>query len=219
MTRRRTFSDIAFAADTDNADLPVEWARDVATQVLEWTWQAFDQLRENHLLGIDFSQPLDQLERDLTRHHFINLQEVFHTTTEGFCSLFPAMEWPEMESLTTSQAKPPAYDFAFVHVEHRRWAWPIEAKVLPTPGTMSEYVNEIHSKFVGGVAAPLVGESGMLAYLLSGAADTFFVNLEDRLDSALEVIAEFQNRPHRTSTHSRLSAPTLRLHHMVMACR
>lgn len=125
-----------------------------------------------------------------------------------------------MESLSSSQAKPPAYDFAFVHIEHRRWAWPIETKVLPTPGTLSEYVNEIHAKFVGGVAAPLVGEAGMIAYLRSGSADTFFVNLENRLAVALEVVAEFPNRPHRTSTHSRSrpTAPTLRLHHMVMAC-
>lgn len=219
MTRRRTFSDIAFAADTDNAELPVEWARDVATQVLEWTWQAFDQLREKHLQGIDFSQPLDQLERDLTRHHYLDLQQVFHTATEGFCSLFPEREWDEMESLSSSQAKPPAYDFAFVHIEHRRWAWPIEAKVLPTPGTMSEYLNEIHSKFVKGVAAPLVGEAGLIAYLLSGSAETFFDNLDVRLAMALEVVVEFPNRPHRTSTHSRPKAPTLRLHHMVMTCQ
>lgn len=218
MTRRRTFSDIAFAADTDNAELPVEWARGVAAQVLHWTWQAFDQLRNRHLLEFDFSQPLGQLERDLTRHHYLDLQQVFHTATEGFCSLLPEREWDEMESLSSSQAKPPAYDFAFVHIEHRRWAWPIEAKVLPTPGTLSEYVNEIHAKFVGGVAAPLVGEAGMIAYLLSGSAETFFVNLENRLAVALELVAEFPDRPHRTSTHSRPTSPTLRLHHMVMTC-
>ncbi len=218
MTRRRTFSDIAFAADTDNAELPVEWARGVATQVLGWTWQAFDQLRESHFQGVDFSQPLSQLERDLARHHFIDIQRVFHAETDGFCSFVPTSEWPEMETLSSDQAKPPAYDFAFVHIEHRRWAWPIEAKVLPTPGTMSEYVNEIHTKFVGGVAAPLVGEAGMIAYLLSGSVDTFFVNLEDRLEIALELVAEFPNRRHRTSKHSRPTAPTLRLHHMVMAC-
>ncbi|MDA1053177.1 MAG: hypothetical protein O3C40_22215 [Planctomycetota bacterium] len=218
MTRRRTFSDIAFAADTDNPDLPVEWAKDVAVQVLEWTWQAFDQLRVKHFQGVDFSQPLDQLERDLTRHHYVDLQIVFHTATEGFCSLFPEREWDEMESRSTSQAKPPAYDFAFVHIEHRRWAWPIEAKVVKTPKTLGKYVNEIHTKFMGGVAAPLVGEAGMIAYLLSGSAEKFLENLEKPLATALEVITEFSSRPHRTSTHPRPTAPTLRLHHMVMAC-
>lgn len=218
MTRRRTFSDIAFAADRDNADLPVEWARGVASQVLEWTWQAFDELRRKYLLNVDFSRPLDQLERDLSRHHFVNLQQMFFASNDGYCSLAPVSEWPEMESLSSPQAKPPAYDFAFVHVEHRRWAWPIEAKVLPTPGTLSEYVREVQVKFVSGVAAPLVGEAGMIAYLLSGSAETLFANLQDRLAIALETVAEFPDRPHRSSTHSRPSAPTLRLHHLAMVC-
>jgi hypothetical protein len=43
----------------------------------------------------------------------------------------------------------------------------------------------------------------MIAYLLSGSAETFFVNLEDRLAIALEVVAEFPNRPHRIMREKR----------------
>lgn len=218
MTRRHTFSKIAFAGDTTNPDLPVEWARDVTIQVLGWMWQAFDQFRREYLTRVDFRQPLDQLERDLARHHFVDLQQVFHFATDGFSSLIPASEWPEMESLSTPQAKPPAYDFAFVHVEHRRWAWPIEAKVLQTPGSLHEYVSDVRDKFETGVAAPLVGEGGMIAYLLSGTVEAVFTNLQERLSTSLAVVPEFITRPHRASNHARATAPTVRLHHMVMAC-
>jgi len=181
-------------------------------------WRSFDNLRERHLVNIDLTQPLDQLERDLTRHHSIELLLVFAADTDGFTSLVPQHEWDEFESLTSSSAKPPAYDFAFVHVGHRRWAWPIEAKVLPTPGTLADYMRDVRDKFESGIAAPLVGEGGMIGYLLTGTAEAFFENLKDGLSTPLEGVAEFATRSHRASRHSRGTTPALRLHHMIMAC-
>lgn len=218
MADRRTFSSLAFAADTENPDLPIEWAGGAAVQILEWTWRAFDNLREKHLAGVDLSQPLEQLERDITRHHSIELQLVIREEAEGFPSFVFQHEWDEFDSLTSPQAKPPSYDFAFVHVVHRRWAWPIEAKVLPTSGTLAEYIGDVRDKFEAGIAAPLTGEGGMIGYLLSGNADLFFENLRSKHAVLLESVPEFAHRPHRASRHARSPSPALRLHHMIMKC-
>lgn len=216
MTGRRTFSSLAFAADMANPDLPVDWAGGAAIQILDWMWRSFDLLREKHLAGVDLTQPLDQLERDLTRNHFVELQLLFYAETEGLASIQPQREWDEFESLSSAQAKPPAYDFAFIHVDHRRWAWPIEAKVLPTAATMADYLKDVREKFAEGVAAPRVGEGGMIGYLLSGLPEAFLANLESALAQMLELVTEFHTRPHRASRHARDKAPPLRLHHMVM---
>src|ERR1700734_3312929 len=101
MSRRGTFSELAFAGDTQDPNLPVEWARGVAVQILNWIWKAFDRLRSRHLQGIILTQALDQLERDLARNHFIDLQAVFLEDANGFSSIYPSAEWPDMETLSS----------------------------------------------------------------------------------------------------------------------
>lgn len=199
------------------ADLPVQWATSVSGLVLSWTWRAFDRLCE-HLGRIDLTQPVEQLERDLTRNHYLELQTVFAKETRGFAAFSPVHEWPELETRSPSPARPPAYDLGFVHLDRRRWTWPIEAKVVKTPTALHEYVTEIRAKFESGVAAPLVGEGGMIGYLLSGPTSAFFGALEQRLSCRLSVVAEFSDRPHRSSMHQRTQRPDLRLHHMAMLC-
>ncbi|HVC98466.1 MAG TPA: hypothetical protein VND64_32665 [Pirellulales bacterium] len=220
MSRRATFSELRWPDDPFDHDLPIRWASGVATRVLDWTWRAFDLLRAKHLARVDLTQGLEQLERDLTRSHFIEILALFASETSGFPTFFPVPvpEWPELESRTSPSAKPPANDFAFVSYSNRRWTWPIEAKVVPTPGRLGDYLEDVNRKFVGGVAAPLVGEGAMIAYLLTNETDKVFENLARRLEQVLEPVSEFRERPHRTSHHSRATAPDLRLHHMMMEC-
>ena len=215
MTRRPTLSGLLWPDDSQDSDLPQEWARNVAVRVLDWTWRAFDNLASNHLSRIDLAQPLEQLERDLTRNHFMEIQEIWKVETDGFSSLVPFHEWPEMETRSSASARPPAYDLGFTCNQNRRWAWPIEAKVLPTAGTFYEYMRDVE-KFTTGIAAPLVGEGGMIGYLQSGMPNDFFTNLQHHLSEPLSAFTGFTARPHRASSHKRSTAPTLRLHHMVM---
>ena len=67
MTRRPTPSELMWPEDPADFEFPIEWAASVTTQVLDWTWRAFDSLRANHLLRIDLTQALEQVERDLAR--------------------------------------------------------------------------------------------------------------------------------------------------------
>ena len=98
MTRRPTFSELRWPDDPADADLPCQWASSVAMRVLDWTWRAFDALQTNHLMHVNLNQPLEQLERDLTRNHFIEIQRIFGAETDGYQNFVPHHEWPETES-------------------------------------------------------------------------------------------------------------------------
>lgn len=214
MTRHQTLSELLAPDDTIDAALPVEWASGATAQILRWVWLAFDALHAR-LPQVSFSQPLEQLERDLVRLHYLDIQEVWTRDTQGYSSIRPQHEWPEMESRKPPPAMPPSYDLAFVDSTHIRWVWPLEAKVLSTPHALSEYMGDINNKFIPGVAAPLCGEGGMIGYLLSGQADEVFTRLEERYQLKFDLA--LTGRPQRSSQHSRSTAPKLRLHHLVMS--
>jgi hypothetical protein len=175
-------------------------------------------LRTKYLSQIDLTQPLEQLERDLVSHHFFEIQHLFAAETDGYASLVPLHEWPELQSRSSASAKPPANDLAFVSFDNRRWAWAIEAKVVRSPGSLAEYLKDVNEKFVTGIASPLIGEGAMLGYLLNDDVNAAFKNLEGRLGQRLKQFTGFAHRAHRTSDHVRATAPDLRLHHMLMVC-
>lgn len=217
MSRHATLSQSRFPLDGDSLTQAEEWAKTSAFQILDWTWRAFDALQANVLSGADLTKPLEQLERDLAQLHFGEILSLWARETGGECAYSPRHEHPEFETRSPAPAKPPAYDIAFVVNLNSRIAWPIEAKVLKTPGTLSDYLGDT-AKFENGIAAPLVGEGAQIAYLLTGTADEFFANLATRLSSPLEPVPNFSTRAHRVSSHARNRIPDLQLHHMAMKC-
>ena len=218
MTRRPTFSELAWPEGPDDRALAIQWAKASAFRILDWTWRAFDALSASHLSEIDLAQPLEQLERDLVRQHFVEIQILFARETNGYSAIIPQHEWPEMETRTSASAKPPAYDMAFISTANQRWAWPIEAKVIPTPNTLADYLKDVNEKFIAGVASPLIGEGAMIGYLLCDNGQAFVENLAAKLNQPLNPFADFPDRTHRTSEHARSARPNLTLHHMVMEC-
>jgi hypothetical protein len=216
MSRRPTLSEMLWPDDPADADLPVQWAQDVTVQALGWVWRGYDQLRDKHLSRVDLTQPTEQLERNLTFLHFGEIQEIWARETEGFSSVRPGHEIPELEKRSSPSAKPPANDLGFVHTENQRWIWPVEAKVLPTSAALAEYVKDARGKFVAGIAGPFVGEGGMIGYLLKGFPSDVFDKLSHELGQRLLPVSEFKTRQHRSTQHERRDAPFLRLHHMIM---
>ncbi len=220
MTRRQTFSEIAWPEDANNQQAATEWASNIVVQALDWTWRGFDVLHAEHLSNIDMTQPLEQLERDIVRHHYVQILTLWRQEAGGYAAFSPVHEWPEMETRSEPSAKPPSYDLGFVSTAaNQRWALAVEAKVLPTKGQLAEYMKDVNKKFVDGIASPLVGEGGMIGYLLCEETDAVFAGTEKRLRQTLVSPPEFSSRPHRTSSHERTGAPTLRLHHMLMVCQ
>src|ERR1035437_4145539 len=215
MSRCPTPSELAWPMDDESRQQAQEWANGITSQVLDWTWRAFDMVRAGALGNVDLTQPLEQLERDLARHHFCELNMLWAQETGGECAFTPHHEYPELETRSPAPARPPAYDIAFVWNANRRIAWPIEAKVVPTPATLADYLGDV-KKFTDGIAAPLSGIGAQIAYLLTGTTDDFFNNLSTRLSLPLQTLAEFSARAHRVSSHTRKSSPDLELHHMAM---
>lgn len=218
MSRYPTFSELAWPSNADDREMALQWAQGLTVQALDWTWRAFDALSSKRLTHIDPARPLEQLERDLVRHHFVEIQTIFSTETDGFPSFVPHHEWPEMETRTSRSAKPPAYDLAFVSRTNERWAWPIEAKVIPSPRALAEYLKDVNEKFVTGIASPLIGAGAMMGYLLTGSSADVFGKLAQQLGQELNQPPDFVDRAHKTSTHPRSTAPVLSLHHMIMKC-
>lgn len=217
MNRRLTLSEMVWPDDPEDSHLPVEWAESVAVHVLDWVWRGFDTVRDKYLDSVDLtSQTPEQLERNLTELHFLENSLLWARENGGFSSVQPCHESPELESRSSASAKPPAYDLGFVHIENRRWKWPIEAKVLSTAGAVSDYLKDVREKFISGVAAPFVGEGGMIGYLWKGSPSEVFARVANELGQPLLTVAGFETRQHHSSRHERAHAPALRLHHLIM---
>lgn len=219
MNRRPTFSAQRWPMDEQSLEQARSWATGIATHVLDLTWRAFDKLQTEDLQHVDLRQPLDQLERDLTSNHFMHINKLWSQEDEGYSSICPHHEFPEQETRAGGKSRPPAYDLAFVYTENRRIAWPIEAKVLQSPGSVAQYLDDV-DKFVSGKAAPLTGQGGMIAYMLSGHEAELFAEIKRRLKQELLVPAAsvLTCRAHKVSHHARVLAPRLQLHHMAMPC-
>jgi hypothetical protein len=218
MARRRTLSELFWPETPESRNLALEWAATAAFQVLDLTWRGFEHFRDTRLHSFNFYQTPEQMERDLVRIHQIEITVLWAQETGGYSSLVPVHEYPELESRSSAGAKPPSIDLGFAHRENRRWHWPIEAKVVARPSQLTLYITDVE-KFKAGTAAPLVGQGGLIAYLLDGSEDDLFSELQTRLGTSLSVVTGFSSRPHRASIHTRRPFPELQLHHLVMACR
>jgi hypothetical protein len=214
---RPTLSELRWPIDEQSQRQAAEWASEIANQALDWTWRAFDVLKENILSKVDINQPFEQLERDFTRNHFAEIQKLWARETGGESSIEPQAEYPEMESRAPAPAKPPAYDIAFVWSSNRRVAMPFEAKVVPTVNSLAAYLGDT-DKFKNGIAAPLVGDGAQIAYLLLGETDSFWGNLCESIEFAVLAAKEPVVRSQKVSIHSRAKAPKLKLYHLVMYC-
>nr|VFK79377.1 MAG: hypothetical protein BECKSD772D_GA0070982_10472 [Candidatus Kentron sp. SD] len=221
MTRRATLTEMIYPDTPDSAELAMQWAQSATSEILDLIWRGFDAFRANHLSRVNSAQlrASEQPERSLVDLHFQEILLLWKAKTDGYSSFIPHHERPEMASRTSGKAKPPANDMGFVSVANLRWFWAIEAKVIFSPGALAEYLKDVKGKFIPGRGSPLIGDGGMIGYLLRrNGEDTVFGNLAKQLDQTLHPFPRFEDRPHRASRHSRTGAPNLRLHHMMMAC-
>jgi hypothetical protein len=100
--------------------------------------------------------------------------------------------------------------------------WPLEAKVLETPGTLAEYERGVREESLTCRYAPFSGAGAMLGYLLTGRANDALAGIAVRLNCILEPVAVFADRPHCVSSHVRIipagkNYPTnFRCHHLIL---
>jgi hypothetical protein len=197
-----------------------DWSKTASKKLLEYVWKGCDSLASEQLANIPRAEAdnYSHIERSLTQALVPEINRAMPHESP-FCV---QQEVYEFETAVSSQAQPPQYDIAFILYQNQRIVWPIEAKVLPTDGTLSEYVNEVRDNFLTCRYAPFSTEGAILAYLLTGKPAILFRNIEKRLTCVLSDHPDFRDRDHRTSDHQRPVpkdknyAVNFRCHHLVL---
>jgi hypothetical protein len=181
--------------------------------MLGFVWTAYDEMRSNPPLVDD-----RDLERSITQLLEPRIRDAM-TGDEPYYIQHGAFE---RETMAPPPAQPPQYDLAFVLRADERIMWPLEAKVLETPGTLAEYEREIREQYLTCRYAPHTTAGAMLGYLLTGRARDALAKIGAKLNTTLDQLADFPQRPHRASIHKR-KVPTGKLysidfkcHHMIL---
>jgi hypothetical protein len=175
--------------------LAADWCANQSGLLLGFVWQAYDALQVDMPAAVD----RDDLERSLTQM----LEPRIRRAMSGYEPFYVQHGPYERESKMAPPAQPPQYDLAFVLVLDERVLWPLEAKVLRTPGTVSQYVADVRAQYLTCRYAPFASEAAMLGYLLSGEPEDAFRRIALRLRCRLAAHTSFASRPHRVSRHHR----------------
>ena len=183
-----TLTDSAFIA------LATSWMKDPGLQFLSFIWCGYERMR---------TAAPDVDARDLERSITQLLEPRVRDAMSGDEPFYVQHGPFERETMKKPPAQPPEYDLAFVFRADERIMWPIEAKVLETPGNVSDYVRDIREEFLTCRYGPFANSGVMLGYLLSGRADDVFTAIEERLECILYGVVEHPGKPNRVSHHLR----------------
>lgn len=174
--------------------LVTAWSRDQADILLGLVWEGYDSMRAN-MPAVD--------TRDLERSISQLLEPRIDDAMTGYEPFYIQHGSYEHETMAPPPAQPPAYDLAFVLRADERIMWPIEAKVLETPGRVADYERDVRDEFLTCRYAPFSSAGAMLGYLLTGSPADALRAIEAKLSCVLAPVPAFAARPHRVSNHQR----------------
>lgn len=206
-------STLTGAPDAKFLGIASNWGKDYADQLLVYVWEAYDSMRENmpYIHG-------QSLERSITQALELRIGDQM-SGYEPFSIQHGSCEY---ETMATPPAQPPTYDLAFVYRANERFMWPLEAKVLETPGSLAEYERDLREEYLTCRYAPFSDAGAMVGYLLKGKATDALNNIQTKIGCSLNDTPTFVSRPHKTSNHNR-KVPTGKTypsgfccHHLVM---
>ena len=186
------------APDPTFVALACDWMSEPAHWLLGFIWTAYDAMGA-HPPVLD--------TRDLERSITQLLEPRIKDAMTGYEPFYVQHGSFERETMAAPPAQPPAYDLAFVLRADERIMWPLEAKVLETPGTLADYERDVREQYLTCRYAPFSGSGAMLGYLLSGTTSDALARIAKKLGCPLDVVKEFPSRPHRVSNHHR-NVPT-----------
>jgi hypothetical protein len=197
-----------------------QWSDAATNQILDLVWSAHDRLVSRHEVQAAIAEATEDLERGITRLLCFAIDDEL-SGNEPFRLIHGS---PEDESRKRPPARPREYDIAFVMRGNERIAWPLEGKVLETPGSVADYVKTIRERFLTAEYAPFVTVGAMVGYLRSGEPEAAFVAIGEELQVRMAAIRRLKTRPHRLSSHQRQVEKgkrypkQFRCHHLVMDC-
>ena len=194
------------------------WVAGSSDVMLGSIWRAYDALLVSTAIKAALTTAHDDVERGITRLLYFELDNLL-TGDEPFRLLAEA---PEDEARKHPPARPPAYDIAFAMRVNPRIMWALEAKVLPTPATLADYVTTLKKRYLSGDYAPFVSEGAMVGYLLRGCSDEVFAAIAKQLGTRLSKPNQWKTRAHRISAHQRNIPPNkpypkrFHCHHLIL---
>lgn len=172
----------------------VNWMSGCETTFVDHIWTGFETMERR-------SPPIDG--RDLERSITQNLDVMIRDAMSGDEPYYMQHGPYERETMARPPAQPPAYDLAFVFRADPRIMWPIEAKVIETPGAIAHYLADIRDQFLTCRYGPFSPSGAMVAYLLQGQPSDMLENVQARLGNPIEHTQGNDGRAHAKSTHMR----------------
>ncbi len=208
MTRKRNLFQVIYP-DDELFDLAQQsWSEGFIHCCIARLWESWDRLLEEfESNGQDPSRidwmNISQRERALASLQSTHIQEL-QSQEDPFTV---SHEVPEMESLSSDRAMPPAYDFAFQQRGgNRRVLFPVEAKYLADPSDVSRFCSDASDKYLSGKGSPFSSTAVLMGYLLSGEPQDCPSNIESKMNCSLVPNEKFRERPHWNSEHRRSNA-------------
>lgn len=185
-----------------------QWMVNSERQFVRLVWQAYETTH-----GRPIAAEGRDLERSITQLLEPRIRDVMTGDEPFYVQHSPF----EHETMKAPPAQPPAYDLAFVLRADERIMWPLEAKVLETPGQIAAYVQDIQTEFLTCRYAPFSGSGAMLGYLLTGGPDEAFETIAARLSCVLGPVPDSPDKPNRLSRHAR-TVPAGKLYPAEFSC-
>ena len=197
-TKRLTISEARFPVTAEFQHLLSSWAADATLLLLQFIWQGYDYLKDDVLDQVDSGSSDEDLERSVTQLLEPRVRRAM--TGEPFEIQHGSYEH---ETRHPPPDQPPQYDLAFVLRANPRVMWPIEAKLIRSPGDVGRYVSELKGNFLTCRYAPFSNSGAMLGYLTCSETDKVFSNISKKIPAKLHRTKNFASRAHRHSTHTR----------------
>lgn len=191
---------------------------DASARIAKCLWDAYDLLQKEVLSSFVRDSDDYVLECSITDELEPRIRRSL-SGAEPFDVQHASNEWA---TRLPGSSRPPVYDIAFVLRGHSQTKWPVEAKVLRTPGQVSAYVDDLKNQFLTCRYAPFSSEGAMVGYLLKGAPNAALSAIARSVPCILSGYAHAPGRPHKTSDHLR-SVPAgqksplrFRCHHLIL---
>jgi len=214
MHRRPTPIQMNYPVPEDFVILAKRWHPDAIDILLGYVWEGFDKLLAE---AFDVNKTDENLEDDITYAAYCRINDIMPPSSPYQV----VHQQPERERRKPS-GQTPSSDLGFrLRGGNVRSHFTIEAKVIPTEGAVSKYVNEIRSNLLTGRYSMFSSEAAMLGYLLSGSPSFTFEAISQSLQSPLYPYPAFKQRQHRYSEHKRQVNNTriltsFRCHHLLI---
>lgn len=195
--RGTSLSELCFPMNPSYSVVRDQLLSQYVSVIVSSLWKAIELLKAEVVQHYNVADADADLERGITQL----IEPRVRKFLPDDCPFYVQHGTFEMETRLPPPAQSPAYDLAFVLNQNPRICWPVEAKVLRTPGQIAPYLADIVEQFLTCRYAPFSGSGAMMAYLLDGDVDLLAQNLTRNMED--NFVKDDEHLAQYISTHQR----------------